>query len=130
MAPYEALYRRKYRSPIGWFDVGESGLHGLDLIQQAVEKVKLIQEQLVTNQSHHKSYSNVQRRDLVFRVDDWVFLKVIQRVGQVAYELEFPLELECVHSIFHVSMLRKCIGDPTRVLPTNDAQIMEDLSDE
>ncbi|XP_019261472.1 PREDICTED: uncharacterized protein LOC109239372 [Nicotiana attenuata] len=38
MAPYEALCGRKCRSPIGWFDVGESGLHGPDLIQQAIEK--------------------------------------------------------------------------------------------
>ncbi|XP_070040665.1 uncharacterized protein [Nicotiana tomentosiformis] len=47
MAPYEALYGRKCRSPIGWFDVGESGLYGPDLVQQAIEKVKLIRERLL-----------------------------------------------------------------------------------
>ena len=47
MAPYEALYRRKCRSPIGWFDVGETKLIGPDVIQQAVDKVKLIQERLL-----------------------------------------------------------------------------------
>ena len=26
MAPYEALYWRRYKSPIGWFKVGEAGL--------------------------------------------------------------------------------------------------------
>nr|XP_016505415.1 PREDICTED: uncharacterized protein LOC107823301 [Nicotiana tabacum] len=46
MAPYEALYERKCRSPIGWFDVGETKLLGPELVQQAVEKVKLIQERL------------------------------------------------------------------------------------
>nr|XP_009787270.1 PREDICTED: uncharacterized protein LOC104235247 [Nicotiana sylvestris] len=48
IAPYEALYGRMYRSLIGWFDVGESGLHGPDLIQQAIEKVKFIRERLLT----------------------------------------------------------------------------------
>ena len=51
MAPYEALYGRKCRSPIGWFEVGESGLIGPDLVQQTVEKVKLIRERLLTAQN-------------------------------------------------------------------------------
>ena len=51
MAPYEALYGRKCRSPIGWFDVGETKLIGPDVIQQAVDKVKLIQERLLAAQS-------------------------------------------------------------------------------
>ncbi|XP_019238346.1 PREDICTED: uncharacterized protein LOC109218436 [Nicotiana attenuata] len=121
MAPYEALYEHKCRSSIGWFDVGESGLHGLDLVQHAIEKVKLIRERLLTAQSRQKSYSDMRRQDVEFGVNDW-------RVGQVAYELELPSELESVHPIFHVSMLRKCIGDPTQVVPTDDVQITKDLS--
>ncbi|XP_070046159.1 uncharacterized protein [Nicotiana tomentosiformis] len=54
--------------------------------------------------------------------------KIIQKVGQVACELELPSELEYVHLVFHVSKLRKCIGDPTRVVSMDDVQIMEDLS--
>ena len=46
MAPYEALYGRRCRSPIGWFEVGEAGLIGQDLVHQAMEKVKVIQERL------------------------------------------------------------------------------------
>ncbi|XP_060185718.1 uncharacterized protein LOC132615153 [Lycium barbarum] len=48
MAPFEALYGRRYRSPIGWFEVGEPELLGPDLVYQAMEKVKLIQERLKT----------------------------------------------------------------------------------
>ena len=40
MAPYEALYGRKCRSPICWFETGETALFGLD--HQATEKVKII----------------------------------------------------------------------------------------
>ncbi|XP_070029153.1 uncharacterized protein [Nicotiana sylvestris] len=70
MAPYEALYGRKYKSIIGWFDVGESGLHGPDLVQQAIEKVKLIRERLLTAQSRQESYSDVRRQDFEFGVND------------------------------------------------------------
>ncbi|KAK4730141.1 hypothetical protein R3W88_023129 [Solanum pinnatisectum] len=38
MAPYEALYGRRCISPIGWFEVGEAGLIGPDLVHQAMEK--------------------------------------------------------------------------------------------
>ncbi|XP_070057962.1 uncharacterized protein [Nicotiana tomentosiformis] len=39
MAQYEALYGRKYRSPIGWFEDGETNLLGPDLVQEAIDKV-------------------------------------------------------------------------------------------
>ena len=44
MAPYEALYGRRCRSPIHWDDVGERRILGPELIQQAVEKIQLIKE--------------------------------------------------------------------------------------
>ncbi|WMV13525.1 hypothetical protein MTR67_006910 [Solanum verrucosum] len=54
--------------------------------------------------------------------------KIILRVGQVAYELELPQELSSVHPVFHVSMLRKCIGDPSHITPTEDVQVTGDLT--
>ncbi|XP_070046620.1 uncharacterized protein [Nicotiana tomentosiformis] len=76
MAPYEALYGRKCRSPIGWFDVEETKLVRLELVQEAIEKIKLIQERLLAAQSRQKSYADNRRRDLEFQVDYWVFLKI------------------------------------------------------
>ncbi|XP_075080212.1 uncharacterized protein LOC142165744 [Nicotiana tabacum] len=61
-------------SPISWFDVGETKLLGPELVQQVVEKVKLIQERLRTAQSQQKSYLDNRRRDLEFAVGDWVIL--------------------------------------------------------
>ncbi|KAF3670933.1 putative sulfate transporter 3.4-like [Capsicum annuum] len=40
MAPFEDLYRRRYRSPIEWFDIGETRLFSPELVHQAIEKVK------------------------------------------------------------------------------------------
>ncbi|KAK4374933.1 hypothetical protein RND71_005610 [Anisodus tanguticus] len=150
MTPYEALYGRRCRSPIGWFEVGESKLVGPNLVHQAIEKVKLIQERLLT--AHQKSYSDVRWRDLEFQVDDWVFLKIslmkgvmrfgkkgklnpryigtyhiIRRIDKVAYELDLPSELEFVHPVFHVSMLRACVGDTSRILPIDDVKVTKDL---
>ena len=46
MAPYEALYRRRCRSPIGWFKVGDARFIGPNLVHQSMEKVEVIQERL------------------------------------------------------------------------------------
>ena len=51
MAPYEALYGRRCRSPIHWDDVGERRILGPKLVQQVVEKIQLIKERLRAAQS-------------------------------------------------------------------------------
>ena len=56
MAPYEALYGRRCRSLVGWFEVGEATLIGLDSVLYAMEKVQLIRDRLKTAQSRQKSY--------------------------------------------------------------------------
>ena len=42
MEPFEALYGSRCRSRIGWFEVGEAKLLGLDLVQDSMEKVRFI----------------------------------------------------------------------------------------
>ena len=153
MAPFEALYGRKCRSPVGWFEVGEIALIGPDLVFEAMEKVRLIRERLKSAQSRQKSYSDNRRKDIEFEVNDWVYLKIspmkgvmrfgkkgklspryigpykiLRRMGKVAYELDLPNELAMVHPVFHVSMLRKFIGDENTIVPLQDVQIEENLS--
>ncbi|XP_071928113.1 uncharacterized protein [Coffea arabica] len=125
MAPYEALYGRKCRSPIFWDE---------------------------TAQSRQKSYADNRRKDLEFEVGDKVFLKVtplrsltagkgkkiqpryvgpfkiLQRVGNVAYRLELPTSLSRVHDVFHVSMLKKYHPDPTHILKSEEIDIDESLT--
>ena len=38
MAPFEALYGRRCRSPVGWFEVGEFALLGPEVVYEAMEK--------------------------------------------------------------------------------------------
>nr|XP_016487448.1 PREDICTED: uncharacterized protein LOC107807549 [Nicotiana tabacum] len=111
MAPYEALYGQKCRSPIGWFEVGEAELLGPNLVKQAMEKgVMRFGKKGKLSTRYVGPY------------------KIIRRIGKVVYELDLPLELEAVHPVFHVSMLRKCIRDPSRITPIEDIHIAEDLS--
>ena len=43
--------------------------------------------------------------------------KISQKVSTVAYELKLPSELVSIHHVFHVFMLKKCIGDPESIIP-------------
>ena len=107
----------------------------------------MIQKRLKTAQSRQKSYTDVRRKDLEFAVEDWVYLKVssmkgvmrfwkkgklspryispyqiVRRIGNLAYELDLPSELEAIHPVFHISMLKKCSGDPSLVVPTKSIE--------
>ncbi|WMV45713.1 hypothetical protein MTR67_039098 [Solanum verrucosum] len=107
IAPYEALYGRKCRSLIDWFETGETALLGPDLVHQAMEKVKVIQQLLETAQSRHKSYADVRRRGLEFSIWDWVFLKVSPMKGVMRFGKK---------------------GDPSHITPTEDVQVTRDLT--
>src|SRR5688572_18474571 len=52
----------------------------------------------------------------------------LRRGGKVAYELDLPNDLEMVHPVFHVSLLRKFIGDENTIVPLQDVTIEENFS--
>ncbi|WMV30550.1 hypothetical protein MTR67_023935 [Solanum verrucosum] len=54
--------------------------------------------------------------------------KISKRIDNVAYELELPQKLTAVHPVFHISMLKKCMGDPSLIIPTEDICIKDSLS--
>jgi hypothetical protein len=153
MAPYEALYGRKCRSPICWDDVGERKILGPEIVQHTMDKIQLIRERLRSAQSRQKSYADTRRRKLEYQVGDHVFLRVsltkgvkrfgikgklsprfigpfevLNRVGEVAYRLALPPMLAGVHNVFHVSMLRKYVPDRNHVVAYEPLQLREDLT--
>ncbi|WVZ84454.1 hypothetical protein U9M48_031484 [Paspalum notatum var. saurae] len=153
MAPFEALYGRRCRTPLNWYEPGERVTFGPDLVTQAEEQVKFIHSNLKRAQSSQKSYSDKRRRPLVFEKDDHVYLRVspmkgVHRFGvkgklapryvgpfkiteqcwPVAYRLELPPHLAEVHDVFHVSQLKKCLRVPEEVIDTSQIQIQPDLT--
>jgi hypothetical protein len=101
---------------------------GPDVLKDALKKVRMIRDNLKIAQSRLKSYDDTRRRELIFEVGDYVYLKVspmrsvrrfnmkgklapryigsfkiIERRGEVAYQLELPESLAGVHDVFHVS---------------------------
>jgi hypothetical protein len=61
MAPFEALYGQRCRTPLNWSGPGEQFFFGSDLVKEAEEKVKLIQHRLKIAQHHHKRYADKRR---------------------------------------------------------------------
>jgi hypothetical protein len=115
--------------------------------------VQIIRENLKTTQSRQKSYADNRRRELMFEVGDFVYLKVspmrgmkrfkvkgklspryigpfkiLERKGEVAYQLELPNRLSDVHDVFHVSQLKKCLRVPEEQLPMKELNVNEDLT--
>ncbi|WMV50016.1 hypothetical protein MTR67_043401 [Solanum verrucosum] len=121
IALYEAFYGRRCRSPADWFEVGEVTLIGPDSVHYAKGKVQFIRDRLKTAKSHQKSYANIRRKEVEFQVEGGDEIRqerdVQSQICKVAYELEFPEDLEVVHPVFHISLLKKCVGDPASVVP-------------
>ena len=76
MAPYEALYCRRCRTPLCWYQVWEAVLVGPELLEQTTEKVRMLRERMHASQSRHKAYADRKRRPLEFAAGDHVFLRV------------------------------------------------------
>ncbi|TYK01903.1 putative gag-pol polyprotein [Cucumis melo var. makuwa] len=153
MAPFEALYGKCCRSPVCWGEVGEQRLMGSELVRSTNNAIQKIRSRMLTAQSRQKSYVDVRRKDLEFDVGDKVFLKVapmkgvlrferrgklsprfvgpleiLERIGPVTYRLALPPSLSAVHDVFHVSMLRKYVPDPSHVVDYEPLEIDENLS--
>ena len=153
MAPYEALYGRRCRTPLCWYQDGEHLLVGPELVQQTTEKVKEVQAKMRAAQSRQKSYADTRRRELEFEAGDHVFLRVnpptavgraikskkltpkfigpyqiTERVGKVAYRIALPPFLSKIHDVLHVSQLRKYVPDPSHVIREDDVQLKDNLT--
>ncbi|GJW99512.1 putative reverse transcriptase domain-containing protein [Tanacetum coccineum] len=108
-------------------EVGDSQLTGPKLIRDTTEKIVQIKNRLLTARSHQKSYADRRTKPLEIEVGDMVLLKILARVGPVAYTLALPEELKEIHSTFHVSNLKKCLAEGDIVVPMDEIQLDDKL---
>ena len=113
----------------------------------------MIRERLKVANDRQKSYADMKRKDIRYEIGEKVFLKVspwkkvmrfgkkgklsprfiepyevIEKVGPVAYRLALPPELEKIHSVFHVSMLRRYRSNPPHVVSSETIELRPDLT--
>ncbi|XP_074300142.1 uncharacterized protein LOC141631356 [Silene latifolia] len=123
------------------------------MVQDMVKKVHLIRQKMKGTQDRQKSDAYLHRRDIEFEVGDKVLFKVslmrgimrfgkrgklskkfigtyeiLDRVGEIAYRLTLPPSLDRVHNVFHVSQLRKYVGDPSHMLKVENIELEEGLT--
>ena len=116
-------------------------------------KSEMIRESLKVATDRQKSYTDMRIKDIQYKIGEKVFLKVspwnkvmrfgkksklsprfirpyevIEKVGSVEYKLALPLELENVHNVFHVSMLRRYMSDPSHVVSSETIELRSDLT--
>ena len=153
MAPYEALYGKKCRTPVCLTELNEHKVIGPDIVKEIEEKVRIIQQRLKAASDRQKSYADLKRNDIKYEVGDKVFLKVLpwrkilqfgkkgklsprfirpyeilERIGPVAYRLALPPELAKLNNVFHVSMLRKYRHEESHILPVQDIQVQSNFT--
>jgi hypothetical protein len=54
--------------------------------------------------------------------------KIVDRRGEVAYQLELPPQLSDVHDVFHMSHLKKCLRVPEEQLPMEELDLVGELN--
>jgi hypothetical protein len=154
MAPFDALYGRRCRTPLNWSKIGERTLFGPDLVKDAEEKLQVIRENLKIAQMRQKSYHDKGTTPRHFEVGDYVYLKVsptkgvqrfgvkgklapryigpyevIEVCGPVAYRILLPKRFSAVHNVFHVTQLKKGMHVPeNEVITEANAWIEPDFS--
>jgi hypothetical protein len=52
--------------------------------------------------------------------------EIMERKGPMAYRLALPDSLRCMHDVFHVSVLRHYISDPTHVIDMSSLQVSDE----
>jgi hypothetical protein len=122
-------------------------------VTETEEKVKQIQINILVAQSRQKSYTNKRRSPLEFEVGDHVYLRVspmkgvhrfgikgklapryiglypiIDKYGPTSYQVELPVKLSGVYSVFHVSQLKRCLKPLTDMIIEDTIPLEPDLT--
>ncbi|XP_021767767.1 uncharacterized protein LOC110732166 [Chenopodium quinoa] len=121
MAPYEALYGRKCRSPLCWSDISESLTLGPEMIEETTKQVRLIQANMKAAQDRQKSYADQSRRIVEFEVGEKALLKVSPTKGVMRFGRKGKLSPRYIGPYEYVH-------DPTHVIQPETIELDETLT--
>nr|GEW65897.1 putative reverse transcriptase domain-containing protein [Tanacetum cinerariifolium] len=96
-----------------------------EIVQETTEKVIQIKQRIQAARHRQKSFADSKRKLNPRSVGPF---KVLAKVRAVAYKLELPQELSRVHSMFHVSNLKKCYSDEPLAILLDGLHIDDKLS--
>ncbi|GJS53717.1 putative reverse transcriptase domain-containing protein [Tanacetum coccineum] len=113
-APFEALYGRKFRSPVCWAEVGQVQLTGQELVQETTEKIIQIKQRIQVAHDRQKSYADIKRKLMEFQVGNKVMLKVSPWKGVVRFGKRGKLNPRYVGRL---KVLEKCYADEPLSVP-------------
>nr|GEW68406.1 putative reverse transcriptase domain-containing protein [Tanacetum cinerariifolium] len=85
VSPFEALYGRKFWSPVCWAEVGDVQLTGPEIVRETTKKIIQIKHRLQASSDRQKSYADKRRKPLEFQVGDMVMLKVSSWKGVIRF---------------------------------------------
>jgi hypothetical protein len=134
--------------PLSWDRLEDRILVGLEVIHEMEEQIKTIRQRIKEAQDRQKSYADAHRVECSYEVGDRVLLwvkphkssinfgkgakisprfvgpfEIVERKGPVAYRLALTDSFRCMHDVFHVSVLRHYISDPTHVIDMISLQV-------
>jgi hypothetical protein len=91
IALFKMLHARRCRTPIFWNEKGERQVFGLDIVQETENQVRQVRENLKVAQSRQKCYADRRRRELSFKIGDFVYLEVSPMRGLKRFQVRGKL---------------------------------------
>ncbi|XP_052484830.1 uncharacterized protein LOC128039932 [Gossypium raimondii] len=124
MAPFEALYGRRCRTPLCWAELHKKKIGGPKMVCETDNKVG---KHIFLKVSPWKKFVRFgHKKKISPRFID--LFEVVERASPVAYRLKLPSEIDKIDDVFHVSILRRYCIDSSHVVVVDEVEVRPDLT--